>query len=56
MDLILSPMEEMERLMELMKEALPKRHSAFPLREHQQQHRHHKHQAETLQCMSGAVN
>jgi hypothetical protein len=36
MDLTLSPMEEMEKLMELMKEALPKHHSAFSLREHQQ--------------------
>jgi hypothetical protein len=56
MEMILSPMEEMERLMELTKEALPKCHSAFSLREHQQQHRHHKHQVETLQCMSGAMN
>jgi hypothetical protein len=56
MDLILSPMEEMEKLMELMKEVLPKRHSMFSLWEYQQQHLHHKHQAETLQCMSGAVN
>jgi hypothetical protein len=56
MDLILLLMEEMEKLMELMKEALPKRHSAFSLREHQQQHRHHKHPVETLQCVSGAMN
>jgi hypothetical protein len=44
MDLILLPMEEMEKLMELMKEALPMRHSAFLLREHQQQHHYHQHQ------------
>jgi hypothetical protein len=46
MDLILLPMEEMEKWMELMKEALPMRHSAFLLREHQQQHHHHQHQPE----------
>jgi hypothetical protein len=56
MDLILLPMEEMEKLMELMKEALEKRHNAFSLQEHQQQRRHHKHQAETPQCASGTVN
>jgi hypothetical protein len=45
-DLILLPMEEMEKLMELMKEALPMRHSAFLLLEHQQQYHHHQHQPE----------
>jgi hypothetical protein len=43
-DLILVPMEEMEKLMELMKEALPMRHSASLLLEHQQQHHHQQHQ------------
>jgi hypothetical protein len=43
-DLILLPMEEMEKLMELMREALPMRHSAFLVLEHQQQHHHHQHQ------------
>jgi hypothetical protein len=46
MDLILLPMEEMEKWMELMKEALPMRHSTFLLREHQQQHHYHQHQPE----------
>jgi hypothetical protein len=54
MDLILLLMEEMEMLMELMKEALSICHSASLLQKQQQQHHRNKHQLETLRFAFGA--
>jgi hypothetical protein len=56
MDLIVLPMEEMERLMELMKEALSTHRSASLLQKQQQQHHHHKHQPETVRFASGITD
>jgi hypothetical protein len=49
-------MEEMDKLMELMKETLSMHNSAPLLYKQQQQHRHNKHQVETLRFVSGVVN
>jgi hypothetical protein len=49
-------MEEMEKMMELMKEALSIHHSASLLRKQQQQHHHYKHQPETLRFASGIAD
>jgi hypothetical protein len=56
MDLILLLMEEMEKLMELMKEALSTRHTASLLQKQQQQHHHHLHQLETLRFASAITD
>jgi hypothetical protein len=49
-------MEEMEKLMELMKEARSICHSASRVQKQQQQHHHNKHQPETLRSVSSIVN
>jgi uncharacterized protein YhhL (DUF1145 family) len=56
MDLILLLIEEMEILIELMKEVLLMCHSTSLLQKQQQQHHYYKHQLETLCFMSGIAD
>jgi hypothetical protein len=55
-DPILLLIEEMEKLMELMKEVLSTCHSMSLLQKQQQQHHYNKHQPETLHFTSGIVD